>query len=57
MKEEFFQGPAVISQSSRQSGSALDPVKGMPSNRQAETQALVKVTEIVNAAKDVHAVL
>ncbi len=47
----------MICQSSGQSRSTLDPVKAMPSNGQAETQALVEITEIVNAAENIHAVL
>ena len=57
MKEEFCQGPAVICQSSSQSGSTLDPVEAMPSDRKAESQAFMEVTEIVDAAEDIHAVL
>ena len=57
MKEEFFQGPAMIRQSSSQSRGTLDPMEAVSTDRKAEAQALVEVTEIVDAAEDIHAVL
>jgi len=47
----------MIRQTGSQSRSTLDPMETMPSDRKAETQALVEVTEIVDAAEDIHAVL
>ena len=57
MQEKFCQGPTVIGQTGSQSRSALDPMETMSSDRKAETQRLVEVTEIVDAAEDIHAVL
>ncbi len=57
MQEEFFQGPAMVCQSSSQSRSTLNPMETVPTYRKAEAQALVKVTEVIDAAEEVHAVL
>src|SRR5512147_1169813 len=57
MKEKFFQRPAMVSQSSDQSGSSLNPMEAMPTHRKAETQALVKVTEVIDATENIHALL
>src|SRR5512139_1814005 len=57
MQEEFLQRPAMIRQSCRQSRGTGDPMEAMPTHRKAETQALVEIAKVIDAAKDVHAVL
>jgi len=59
MKEEFFQGPAVIRQTGSQNWGAADPMKAMPTHRKAEAQAqaFVEVAKVLDATQDIHTLL
>jgi hypothetical protein len=57
MKEEFFQGPAVIRQTGSQSWGAGDPMEAMPTHRKAEAHAFVEVARVIDATEDIHTLL